>query len=335
LNSANNFDVYKFQQKLFGLSPNEFEAAALELFQYQYKENLVYQNYCKLIGVETQKVRSIKAIPFLPISCFKTHEIKTTSFEPEVLFTSSGTSSARTSKHFVKKLQLYEQSFEHTFEQSYGKINQYRILALLPSYLERKGSSLVYMAKQLIEKSGYEESGFFLSDLDVLANTLTKLAIKNEKVLLIGVSFGLLDFIESFKPTKNPKLIVMETGGMKGRRKELIRKELHEKLMQGFQTDCIHSEYGMTELLSQAYSKGKGSFNTPNWMKVVIRKIDDPFSNAQDGETGGINIIDLANIYSCAFIQTDDLGKTINNKYFEVLGRFDKSTIRGCNLMVD
>lgn len=334
MNLRNTFDPKQFQQRLFNLSPNNFEPAALELFQFQYKENVVYKKYCDLIGVQHQKVKSIDTIPFLPISFFKSHEVKTSSFEAKEIFTSSGTSSSQTSKHYIKELSLYEKSFEHAFEHFYGNVNQYRILALLPSYLERKGSSLVYMAKQLIDKSNHTESGFFLDDLNALNNTLNALAAKNKKVLLIGVSFGLLDFIEAFKPVKNSNLIVMETGGMKGKRKELIREELHKKLIEGLQTDCIHSEYGMTELLSQAYSSEHGKFSPPNWMKVLIRKFDDPFSFAQFGETGGINIIDLANIYSCAFIQTDDLGKKINDTNFEILGRYDKTTIRGCNLMV-
>ena len=333
MNSENIFDTQKFQQELFGLKPDNFDIAALELFQFQYKENVVYRKYCELIGVEPQKVTSIKAIPFLPISFFKSHQLKTTLFKAEEIFTSSGSSSSQTSKHYIKELQLYEQSFTRAFEHFYGKVDQYRVLALLPSYLERKGSSLVYMAKHLIEKSGFVESGFFLNELHALNDTLNDLAKRNKKVLLIGVSFGLLDFIESFNPSKNPNLIVMETGGMKGRRKELIREELHNNLMKGFQTTCIHSEYGMTELLSQAYSTGNGLFTCPPWMKILTRDTEDPFTHV-NGKTGGINVIDLANLYSCSFIATQDLGKLHTNNSFEVVGRFDDSDIRGCNLMV-
>ena len=334
MNSNTIFDANLFQQKLFSLAEIDFEAAALQLFKFQYNQNAIYRKYCELIGIQHEKVVSLSSIPFLPISFFKSHQLKTTSFEAEEVFTSSGTSSSLTSKHSVKEIQLYEQSFEHAFEHFYGEINQYRILALLPSYLERNGSSLVYMANQLINKSGYTESGFFLNDLDELNNTLNKLATQNQKVLLIGVSFGLLDFMESFEPIKNSNLIIMETGGMKGRRKELVREELHKILNLGFKTTRIHSEYGMTELLSQAYSKGEGKFETPPWMKVKVREQDDPFSYAAFGETGGINIIDLANIYSCAFIQTDDLGKLVTKNKFEVLGRFDAAEVRGCNLLI-
>lgn len=329
-----NFNSKSFQQKLFESEQIDFEAAALQLFKFQYHHNAIYRKYCQLIGIQKESVTSLSTIPFLPISFFKSHHLKTTYFEAEETFNSSGTSSSQTSKHFVKDIQLYEKSFEQAFEHFYGKINHYRILALLPSYLERKGSSLVYMADYLIKKSGYTESGFFLNNLSELNSTLNKLAQTNQKVLLIGVSFGLLDFVESFESIENTKLIVMETGGMKGRRKELVRKELHELLKLGFKTQSIHSEYGMTELLSQAYSKGKGKFETPPWMRISIRKQDDPFSIADTGETGGINIIDLANIYSCAFIQTDDLGRLDSKNAFEVLGRFDAAEVRGCNLLI-
>lgn len=329
-----NFNSKSFQQKLFESEQIDFEAAALQLFKFQYHHNAIYRKYCQLIGIQKESVTSLTTIPFLPISFFKSHHLKTTYFEAEETFSSSGTSSSQTSKHFVKDIQLYEKSFEQAFEHFYGKINHYRILALLPSYLERKGSSLVYMADYLIKNSGYTESGFFLNNLSELNSTLNKLAQTNQKVLLIGVSFGLLDFVESFKPIENAKLIVMETGGMKGRRKELVREELHELLQLGFNTQSIHSEYGMTELLSQAYSKGKGKFETPPWMRISIRKQDDPFSIADTGETGGINIIDLANIYSCAFIQTDDLGRLDSKNAFEVLGRFDAAEVRGCNLLI-
>jgi len=271
----------------------------------------------------------------MPISAFKSHEVKSGSWTAEIHFESSGTGDGTTSKHYLKSLALYQKSFMKAFEHFYGKLNEYTVLALLPSYLERKGSSLVFMADEFIRKSNQKESGFFLHEHTKLNTVLNKLAKKQRKVLLIGVSFGLLDFVEKHKPAANSNLIVMETGGMKGRRKEILRTELHEILMHGFSLDRIHSEYGMTELLSQAYSKGNGRFNTPKWMKVMVRKQDDPFSYAAVGRSGAINVIDLANIYSVAFIQTDDLGRLHSDGSFEVLGRFDQTAIRGCNLMVE
>ncbi len=329
-----SFDPILFQNQFSKLKNDEFNKAALELFYFQFENNVVYKKYCNYINIDPLQIKSLEMIPFLPISLFKTHKIKTTNFRAKLKFSSSGTSSSTKSIHYVKEIDIYKKSFLKTFIKFYGNINEYRILALLPSYLERDNSSLVYMVNDLIKKSGYKESGFFLNNLEELNNTLNELAITKQKVILMGVSFGLLDFIDSFKPKKNPKLIVMETGGMKGRRKELIREELHQLLCNSFQTKTIHSEYGMTELLSQAYSKGNGIFYCPSWMKVMIRKIDDPFSYTKIGKTGGINIIDLANIYSCAFIQTDDLGRYANERGFEVLGRFDSSEARGCNLLI-
>jgi len=252
--------------------------------------------------------------------------------ELQIIFTSSGTTGTQVSKHFVPNLKLYEESFNRTFEQFYGPIEDYVVLGLLPSYLEREGSSLIYMVNHFIQNSKYPESGFYLNQWDKLAEKLNVLDQSGKKVLLIGVSFALLDLVENHQfSLKNT--IIMETGGMKGRRKELIRTELHDQLKKGFGVSKIHSEYGMTELLSQAYSKGDGIFKCPSWMKVLIRDTEDPLTIINH-QTGGINIIDLANIKSCSFIATQDLGKVNNDGSFEILGRFDSSDIRGCNLMV-
>lgn len=305
----------------------------MDLFQIHYRHNSTYRQYCDYRKIEGDKVQSIKDIPFLPIDTFKSHTVQLNRFEAEITFESSGTTANTSSKHFVKKSSIYEKSFTTAFENFYGKAEDYCILALLPSYLERGGSSLVYMAEKLIQQSKHKESGFYLTNHQTLYETLNKLAKNGQKTLLIGVSFALLDFAEKYK-VNHTNLIVMETGGMKGRRKEIIREELHEILCNSFQLNSIHSEYGMTELLSQAYSKGNGKFYTPQWMKVLARKQDDPFSYANFGETAALNIVDLANIYSCPFIQTDDLGKVYADGSFEVLGRFDRATVRGCNLMV-
>lgn len=311
----------------------DFENLALDLFQNQIQHNKVYREFCKHLKIKSQNIKSIQDIPFLPIQFFKTHEVKTGQFTPEVSFLSSGTTGQVQSKHQVKDLSVYEESFIKTFEYFYGKIEDYVILGLLPSYLEREGSSLIYMVDHFIEKSNYEESGFYLDNLDRLSQNLIKLDKAGHKVLLIGVSFALLDLVEktSFQ-LKNT--IVMETGGMKGRRKEMIRQELHNILSKGFGVKHIHSEYGMTELLSQAYSKGESKFKCPPHMKILIRDTEDPFHYLKNGKTGGINVIDLANIHSCPFIATQDLGKQINTNEFEILGRFDQSDIRGCNLLV-
>jgi hypothetical protein len=275
----------------------------------------------------------LEDIPFLPISFFKTKDVVSGVPVIKTIFTSSGTTGGEASKHFVSDLELYERSFRNGFEKFYGPIDAYCILALLPSYLEREGSSLIYMVNDLIKKSGHSSSGFYLNDLNGLRKTLLTLQKQQQQILLIGVSFALLDMVEA-QPMDLQNAIIMETGGMKGRRKELIREELHSLLKNGFGVDKIHSEYGMTELLSQAYSKGDGVFETPPWMKVMIRDTEDPFTYLTEGKTGGLNIIDLANVNSCAFIATQDLGKVYLNNTFEVLGRFDHSDIRGCNLMV-
>ena len=285
------------------------------------------------LRVEPDKVTQLEAIPFLPIEFFKSKKIRSSSAEVQAIFTSSGTTGATTSQHFVSSLDHYEKCFVTAFELYYGPVSDYCLLALLPSYLERQGSSLIYMVDALIKRSDHQTSGFYLNNHDELFQTLQELERIGQKTLLIGVSFALLDFVETFKLNLN-NTIIMETGGMKGRRQELIRAELHHYLQKGFGVDHIHSEYGMTELLSQAYSHGEGLFHCPPWMKVFARDTEDPLSLQKYGKTGGLNIIDLANYNSCAFIATQDLGKVYQNGSFEVLGRFDHADVRGCNLMV-
>lgn len=312
---------------------SEFEVKALEVFRFQYHNNAVYQEFCEHLGRNPENIQQILDIPFLPIEFFKSKAIVTGEKKPQISFSSSGTTGAQTSQHHVTDLGIYEQSYLNAFQHFYGTIQDYCVLALLPSYLEREGSSLIYMVDDLIKKSGHLESGFYLDELDTLKSKILELDASGSKVLLIGVSFALLDFAEKY-PVRLNNTIVMETGGMKGRRKELIRNELHQILKRGFGVSTIHSEYGMTELLSQAYSLENGVFKTPNWMRVLIRDTEDPLSFQKKGKTGGINVIDLANINSCAFIATQDLGKLYENDSFEILGRFDHSDIRGCNLMV-
>jgi len=253
--------------------------------------------------------------------------------EVEEVFSSSGTTGSVTSQHFVTDISLYEESYLKGFNYFYGDIKEYTVLALLPNYLEQEGSSLVYMVDDLIQKSQKPASGFYLNNIEELAKTVLRLEAANEKVLLIGVSFALLDLIE-LKQFNLKNTIVMETGGMKGRRKELIRSELHQRLSDGFGVSKIHSEYGMTELLSQAYSNGNGIFNCPPWMRILTRDTEDALTIQEPNKTGGINVIDLANYNSCSFIATQDLGRVHENGSFEIIGRFDNSDIRGCNLMV-
>ncbi|QRM88359.1 acyl transferase [Lacinutrix sp. WUR7] len=314
-------------------SQTDFETVALQVFKFQFENNAVYRSFCDLLYIHSSDVKRVEDIPFLPISFFKTHAILSTSEEIEETFTSSGTTGSVTSKHQVTNVSIYEESFRSGFKHFYGNIEDYTILALLPNYLEREGSSLVYMVHDLINHSNKPESGFYLDNLSALKSKLETLDSQGEKVLLIGVSFALLDLVESHTfQLKNT--IIMETGGMKGRRKELIREELHDILKQGFGVQNIHSEYGMTELLSQAYSIGNGVFKCPNWMRVLTRDTEDPLSIQTPGKTGGLNVIDLANINSCSFIATQDLAKVSKDGTFEILGRFDNSDIRGCNLMV-
>ena len=328
-------------QDIFTISSHkQFEKIALKVFRFQYENNLVYQEFCDFLKVDKQSVKSLQQIPFLPIQLFKNHVVVSNTNEIQETFISSGTTGVITSKHLVTNVSLYEQSYRNAFSEFYGNIEDYVVLALLPSYLERSGSSLIYMVKDLIELSHNENSGFYLNNYDELIYKLIELDNAGQNVILIGVTYALLDLVEKQKfQLKNT--IVMETGGMKGKRKEMIREELHEILCDGFGVQTIHSEYGMTELLSQAYSLGNGIFECPAWMQILIRDTEDALTYVNNGKTGGINVIDLANINSCSFIATQDLGKKQTNQAayrqagsFEVLGRFDNSDIRGCNLMV-
>jgi phenylacetate-coenzyme A ligase PaaK-like adenylate-forming protein len=314
-------------------SETDFNNKALEIFKFQFDENPVYRSFCDLLFKHPSDIKSINDIPFLPIEVFKTHNVIVSKKKPQQTFTSSGTTGSKVSQHHVANLNLYESSFQTGFKIHYGDIENYAVLALLPSYLERQGSSLVYMVNNMIQQSKHPNSGFYLDDFKALTKTLLKLESQKQKTVLIGVSYALLDLIEFQKFNLN-HTIIMETGGMKGRRKELIKSELHSILNKGFGVDTIHSEYGMTELLSQAYSKGHGLFSTPPWMKVLIRDPEDALTLVPQGQSGGVNIIDLANIDSCSFLATQDLGKIHNNGQLEILGRFDQSDIRGCNLMV-
>lgn len=314
-------------------SEQRFNELALEIFNYQFKNNKVYRSFCDLLYIHPSDVKSIQDIPFLPIQFFKTHQVLSSQNSVKTTFTSSGTTGVETSKHLVTDLEVYKTSFTKGFEAFYGSVEDYVVLALLPSYLEREGSSLIYMVDAMIKQSKHPESGFYLNNISELKEALILLDSKGKKVILIGVSFALLDLIETYQ-FKLKHTIIMETGGMKGRRKELIREELHYQLKQGFGVKTIHSEYGMTELLSQAYSKGYGIFNCPNWMSILTRDTEDALTIQPLGKTGGINVIDLANINSCSFIATQDLGRVHDNGSFEVIGRFDHSDIRGCNLMV-
>ena len=318
----------------FAIANNsEFERVALEVFKFQASNCSVYAQFIKNLGIEPSEINNVTKIPFIPVEFFKTHLITSVTKTPEITFTSSGTTGLTTSKHLVSDISVYERSYRLGFEKFYGNISHYAFLALLPSYQEREGSSLIYMVDDLISKSKNPMSGYFLYNHAELYDTLLHLKENHTPTLLIGVTYALLDFAESHS-LEFPELIIMETGGMKGKRKEMVREELHEKLCQGFGVPTIHSEYGMTELLSQAYSKGGGIFHCLNWMQVYIRDTNDPLSLLSDGQTGGINIIDLANINSCSFIATQDLGRKLTIDSFEVLGRFDNSDIRGCNLLV-
>ena len=320
----------KWENKIFQNHTNSsFESVALKIFQYQAINNNVYKTYLKLLNVNPNNVKNLSQIPFLPIEFFKHQDVVCKSKNIDIVFTSSGTS-GKQSKHIVNDLSIYMKSFTSGFEHFYGNIMDYTILALLPSYMERSGSSLIYMCEKLIKYSEKKESGFYLKEHQELSNLLLELERQNRKTLLIGVSFALLDFVEKY-PIKLKNTIVMETGGMKGKREEMVREQLHSILCKHFNLPKIHSEYGMTELLSQAYSKGDGIFESPPWMHISCRDANDPLSNNK--KTGGINIIDLANVNSCSFIASQDLGKIHKNDTFEVVGRFDASDIRGCNLM--
>ncbi len=322
-------------KKIFAIeNESDFERLALEIFRYQAKNVLVYQNFLSHLKRNPDEVTNYQNIPFLPVEFYKSHEIIVKDKKSEIIFESSSTTGSTPSKHYVASKNLYEESFLNGFIAQYGEPKELCILALLPSYLERSGSSLVYMAEKLIHLSSHPESGFYLNDHVKLIAVLKKLKISGTPTLLLGVSYALLDLAEKYQEDLSG-IIIMETGGMKGRRKELVKEDLHLYLKKSFNVESIHSEYGMTELLSQAYSKGSGKFFCPPWMKVLIRDSYDPFQILNSRNTGGINIVDLANIYSCSFIASADLGRINQDESFEVLGRIDNSDIRGCNLMIE
>jgi len=318
---------------IFGIkNDDEFTEIALQIFRFQANNNPVYNRFIKHLNIDIQEVSKLIDIPFLPIQFFKDYKVVSSPAPFDAVFKSSGTTGTTRSRHYVKSLDLYEESFIRAFSYFYGDITQYTILALLPSYVAQGDSSLVYMTQKLIEKTQQKNSGFYLHNHDALAKILQELDTRNQKNLLIGVSYALLDLVEKYNFNIR-HTIIMETGGMKGRRKEMIREELHEKLKKGFGVENIHSEYGMTELLSQSYSKGNGIFQSPPWQKILIRDTEDPFTYLPEGKNGGGNVIDLANMHSCSFIATQDLGKKSGNT-FEISGRFDHSDVRGCNLLV-
>ena len=341
----------EWHDKIFSVSDAEFEALALEIFHFQYQNNGIYRAFTEALKIDLHSVNALEKIPFLPISFFKTHEIKTGIFPSEIIFESSATTGSVRSRHHVRDIRIYQKSFKEAFEKIYGFIKECCIIGLLPSYLERNTSSLVFMVNELIKLSGHPQSGFYLDEFDKLKEVLTGLELKKQKTILLGVTFGLLDFAEKFQFPLNFTTII-ETGGMKGRREEITRPEVHEILKKAFSKKEIHSEYGMTELLSQAYSQGNGLFQSTPWMKMLVRDNEDPllvqsgirssesgvrspeFNSRLTTVSGAINIIDLANIYSCSFIATDDVGKIYPDGSFEVLGRMDGSDLRGCSLML-
>lgn len=322
-----------FQQQVFEIKSRQaFNVLALELFRHQAQHNAIYRKFVQHLNIKPEGVENVADIPFLPIEAFKLHRVITGSFEPALVFTSSGTTGKTASQHFLWESDWYHKCSREAFERIYGDLREYCILALLPAYLERSGSSLVHMAQAFMDQSGHPQNGFYLNQLDHLSDVLALCEARRQKTLLLGVSFALLDLAERY-PQKLRHTTIMETGGMKGRRKELTRPALHDKLKSAFGLETIHSEYGMTELLSQAYATQNGLFECPPWMRVMVREQSDPMQFVTD-RTGGINVIDLANIDSCAFIATGDLGRLHENQRFEVLGRFDFSDVRGCNLMV-
>lgn len=328
-------------EHIFEISSEQaFRELSMAVFQHQAEANPVYRTYLSSLKIDPKTVNSVEKIPFLPIEFFKTHPVYCEDISDQTVFTSSGTGGQQ-SRHYVKDVGMYEKSYRRSFELFYGDIKDYAIFSLLPSYMEREGSSLIYMVNDLIKLSGNKHSQFYLNNLDEMSGRLLlreaflqRPENLGKKNLLLGVTYALLDLIEAHQFNLK-STIVMETGGMKGKRKEMVREELHQTLCKGFDVTEIHSEYGMTELLSQAYSKGKGKFNCPPWMKILIRETNDPFALLPASKSGGINVIDLANLHSCSFIATQDLGKVAVDGSFEVLGRFDNSDIRGCNLMVE
>jgi len=327
--------ICELEDKIFNVQKHGFEQVALELFKLQSTENILYRSFIEAINIDPGNVNNVASIPFLPVGFFKNHDVVTGTFEPDVIFESSGTTQTGNSRHIVKSANLYRRSFTDAFQLFYGSPGIWCIAGLLPAYLERKNSSLVMMVNDLIGLSRHTSSGFYLYEHEKLAELIMFNEAASQKTLLIGVAFALLDLAEHFRfPLKHTT--VMETGGMKGRRKEITRTEMHETLCEAWKLDFIHSEYGMTELLSQAYSSGNGLFRCPPWMKIILRDEDDPLtikSLSAATQSGLINVIDLANIYSCSFIATDDIGKLYPDGSFEVIGRMDSSDVRGCSLM--
>ncbi len=327
-------DISKLENKIFDIqSDSDFNALSLQVFNFQYNNVKVYKEFCDLLKRNPENVESYLDIPCLPINFFKTNKIIADNYTPEIIFESSGTTGSELSRHYLAKKELYNKSFLNCFRQFYGEPSEYCIVGLLPSYIERGNSSLVYMVNELIKLSQNENSGFHLNNYSELFELLVENENNKQKTLVFGVSYALLDMAENY-PTNLSYTTIIETGGMKGKRKELIREELHEILKNAFGVSQIHSEYGMTELLSQAYLTNAEIFQSPNWMKVLIREVESPLVLLGKEKVGGINIIDLANLYSCSFIATQDLGKKHTDNTFEVLGRFDNSDIRGCNLLV-
>jgi len=331
----NSFNPSEFLNRALHISNEvEFEQLAMELFRYQSKEVAVFRDFINFLKVDTNEIKTYQQIPCLPLTFFKTHEVTDQENPPAFYFSSSGTTGQVNSKHYVPDINIYDESLIKAFELFYGNPDQYCFLALLPSYLEREGSSLVYMMEKLIKAGNHPDSGFYLHNHDDLNQKLQTLQQKGERIFLVGVTYALLDFFEKF-PQQLSNTTLLETGGMKGKRREMVKAELHELLSAKSGIPLIHSEYGMTELLSQAYSKGRGIFQSPPWMQIKIHDLHDPFQILPDSQTGAIHVIDLANIHSCAFISTQDLGRIVKGKEFEVLGRSDNSELRGCNLMVD
>jgi len=319
---------------LNSLNEELFNELAILVFQYQYEHNLIYQKYVRSLNVNPDTIIHYTQIPFLPIEFFKSQTIICDEVSSDAIcFSSSGTTGQITSKHYVNDISIYETSFEKGFELFYGHPSNYCILALLPNYLERQGSSLVYMFDKLIQQSKHKQSGFYLNNLTDLVNTVNVLKQQQQKTILLGVTYALLDLAD-MNVELSDDFVVMETGGMKGKRKEMLKEELHVHFNDKFKVTSIHSEYGMTELLSQGYSKKEGVFECVPWMKILVRDMNDPFAYKPQNKTGGINVIDLANIDSCSFIETKDLGRMLSPKSFEILGRFDNSDLRGCNLMI-
>lgn len=324
--------VRRFKAQLFETTPKNFEERALEAFAFQARHNAIYQQFIAHLPIDISDIKHVEQIPFMPIEFFKNHKVQTGTSATQEVFESSGTTGQIRSKHYVADVDFYLEVCRHIFEQQYGQLQQYTFLALLPSYLERNGSSLVCMMDYFI-KNAAPLSGFYLKNTSELLSNLKKAQEAGHKIILWGVTFALLDLAEAHQLDLS-NVIVMETGGMKGRRQEMIREEIHTFLSERWNVDKIHSEYGMTELLSQAYSQGDGLFSAPTWLKIMLRDANDPFDMNPLREKGGINIIDLANIESCCFIETRDIGQTYRNLTFSVAGRLDNSDIRGCNLML-